>query len=275
MTNEFRLGDLTVRRMGFGAMRTPMADRETALAVLRTAVESGVDHIDTADFYRWNGQAANELIGAALRPYRKGLVIATKVGPIPGRPNGFPREGTIDDLVPSVERNLRELGRDHLDLVYLRVGGIDGPPDESVADRFAVLAGLRERGLVRHLGLSNVHAGHLAEARAIAPVVAVQNEFHVADRSDDAVLAACAAAGIAYVPYFPLGGGRTSIGSAAVSAVAARHGATAAQVALAWLLARSPVVLAIPGTSSPAHLAENLAAADLVLTGADLARLAG
>lgn len=282
MTNDFRLGgDLTIDRLGFGAMRLPRGsldgparDPGTGRAVLRRAVELGVDHIDTADFYRSvdGSVRANTLIREALHPYPAGLVIATKVGPLPG-PDGFPVQGTVADLRPSVEANLAELGVDRLDLVYLRIGLRGVPHGESLAERFEALAALREEGLIRHLGISNVDAGHLAEARAIAPVAAVQNNFHVANREDAAVLDACTAAGIAFVPFFPLGGGFTDIADDRLVKVAERHGATTAQVALAWLLALSPVTVAIPGTGTLAHLEENMAARSLTLTADDLADL--
>ncbi|BCJ36127.1 oxidoreductase [Actinocatenispora thailandica] len=280
MTNDFLLGgDTPVRRVGLGAMRLvarghqgPAVPTEDALATLRSAVELGIDHLDTADFYRYRTATANQLIRTALRPYPAGLVLATKVGPV-ATPAGPPRQGTAADLVPSVTANLRSLGVDRLDLVYLRIGGIDGPPDESIEERFTILARLREEGLIRHLGLSNVSAGHLAEARRIAPVAAVQNRYGWGDTGDDALLAECAAAGIGYVPFFPLGGGRRPLADPALRKVARRHGVAVATVALAWLLDRSATVLAIPGTASPAHLAENVAAAGLALSDADRAEL--
>ncbi|WP_242906804.1 oxidoreductase [Actinomadura terrae] len=275
-------GDLRISRLGFGAMRLPAStldapanDRGTALAVLRRAVELGANHIDTAAFYYRHGLAANELIREALGPYPSDLVIATKVGPYRGpdapTPTGqLPASG----LRAEVERNLRELGLDRLDLVYLRPGGMEAPADEPIGERFAVLAALREEGLVRHLGLSHVSTAQLAEARAIAPVAAVQNRFDVTRPDDAEMLAVCEREGIAYAPYFPLGGFGVP-DDARVRAVAARHGATAAQVLLAGLLALSPVLLAIPGTGSLAHLEENMAAAGLRLTGDDLAELRG
>ncbi len=281
MSHSFRLGgDLTIDRFGFGAMRLsqarpggPARDPESGRAVLRRAVELGVDHIDTADFYRSQNGAvrANTLIREALAPYPDTLVIATKVGPVFG-PDG-PGQGTAADLRPQVEANLESLGLDRLDLVYLRVGTMAPPHGESLAERFEVLAGLREEGLIRHLGISNVDAGHLAEARTIAPVAAVQNNFHLAHRDERAVLDACAGAGIAFVPFFPLGGGRADIDDPGLAKVAERHGATVHQIALAWLLALSPVTLAIPGTGSVAHLEENLTARSITLTEEDLADL--
>ncbi|MEV7008832.1 oxidoreductase [Streptosporangium sp. NPDC051022] len=270
-------GETRVSRIGFGAMRLPArgwdgppGDRDTALAVLRGAVDLGVDHIDTASFYFYGDLAANELIRTALHPYPDHLVIATKVGPRRG-PQGWLPEAGPDDLRPAVEQNLRELGRDSLDLVYLRLGGI-GMTDEPIGERFAALAALRERGLVRHLGLSNVSGAQLAEARAIAPVAAVQNHFHLLRQRDTDLLAECEREGIAYVPFFPLGGAQPP-DDVRIGRIAERHGATVAQVVLAWLLARSPVTLAIPGTSSVAHLAENVAAAGLRLSAEETAEL--
>ncbi|MFE2105918.1 aldo/keto reductase [Kitasatospora sp. NPDC059463] len=273
-------GELTINRLGFGAMRLamgtfagPARDPGTGIAVLRRAVELGVNHIDTAGFYGRDAVWANELIRTALAPYRDDLVIATKVGPLPGA-NGVPSgQATADQLRGLVEADLRSLGLERLDLVYLRVGGVTGPGAESIAERFAVLAGLRAQGLIRHLGVSNVDAAQFAEARAIAPVAAVQNR-HTGDRG---LLSECEEAGIAYVPYFPLGGG---VGSGPLDAerlgeVAARLGVTRAQLRIALLLAESSAVLAIPGTGSLDHLEENLAANDLDLRGEDLAGLRG
>jgi len=280
-TDEFRLGgDLTINRMGFGAMRLPRSDwdgpardPEAGRAVLRRAVEVGVNHIDTADFYRSGDGAvrANSLIREALHPYPSGLVIATKVGPIFG-PKG-PRPAPAGDLRALVEANLKSLGLDRLDLVYLRIGVMTPPHGESLAERFEALAELRQKGLIRHLGLSNVDADHLAEARAIAPVAAVQNQFHVAMRDDAAVLDACAASGIAFIPFGPMGSGHIDRSDARLAKVAARHGATVSQIALAWLLAHSPVTLAIPGTGTLAHLEENIAAGSIKLSPDDLAAL--
>jgi aryl-alcohol dehydrogenase-like predicted oxidoreductase len=271
-------GDLTINRLGFGAMRLamgtfdgPVRAPETGIAVLRRAVEMGVNHIDTAAFYGRGAVRANELIRTALAPYRDGLVIATKVGPLPG-PKGVPSEqATPDQLRGLVEADLRSLGLDRLDLVYLRVGGMSGPGGESIAERFAVLAELRAQGLIRHLGVSNVDAAQFAEARAIAPVEAVQNRH----TSDMGLLAECEEAGIAYVPYFPLGGGGDPLDAERLDKIAARLGATTAQVAIASLLATSPSVLAIPGTGSLDHLEENLATNDLSLSEQDLRDVRG
>ncbi|MFB7613196.1 aldo/keto reductase [Kitasatospora sp. NPDC056181] len=269
-------GDLPVSRMGFGAMKLPMrdwqgpaCDPEQSRAVLRRAVELGIDHIDTAWFYFFRDVFANTLIREALYPYPENLVIATKVGP--GRePDGtWMNPAGPAELREAVHRNLRELGVDRLDLVYLR----RMPTQSSISAPFEALAAMREEGLIRHLGVSNVNAAQLAEAEAIAPVVAVQNKFSVLDTEHgDGMLADCEARGIGFVPFFPLGG--TGVPDhPALRRVAERHGATRAQVMLAWLLAVSPAVLAIPGTSSPAHLDENVAAASLRLGPEDLAEL--
>jgi pyridoxine 4-dehydrogenase len=275
-------GDMPVARLGFGAMRLPtgtftgpVRDPETGIAVLRRAVELGVNHIDTASFYRRGDVIANDLVRQALAPYPDGLVIATKVGPLLG-PDGFPaQQATAGQLRGLVQDNLRELGVDHLGLVYLRVGGRNAPGGEPVSERFAALAKLRADGLIRHLGVSNVDAAQLAEARAIAPVAAVQNAFHVQATADAALLADCARTGTAFVPFFPLGGGLDPIDTTRLEKTAARHGASVQQVALAALLAASPVMLPIPGTGSVAHLEENVGAARVQLTQEDLADLAG
>ena len=282
MSRDFRLGgELAVNRLGFGAMRLPSKngiggparDPEAGRAVLRRAIELGVDHIDTADFYfsRDGAVRANTLIREALHPYPFYLVIATKVGPMVG-PGSF-SQGTAADMRGLVEANLDSLGVDRLDLVYLRIGGMGAPRGESVAARFEALAALREEGLIRHLGLSNIDTGHLAEARTITTVAAVQNEFHAAQRDDADLLAACEESGIAFVPFSPVGGGR-QFGDDRLAKVAARHGATVSQIGLAWLLASSTVTLTIPGTGSASHLEENMAAAAISLTEQDLADLA-
>lgn len=282
-SGDFLLGgDLRVNRMGFGAMRLPFGpldgpprDPRTGIAVLRRAVELGVNHIDTAAFYERGDVSANRLIREALHPYADGLVIATKVGPLRGA-DGLPTgQSGPDGLRALVEENLQALGLDRLDLVYLRIGGLLAPGDESLADRFAALAALREEGLIRHLGISNVDAAQFAEARSIAPVVALQNHFHVHHDTDAELLRRCEELGVAYVPYFPLGGGDRPLDRTRLEKIAARHGATYAQVALAWLLSVSPVMLPIPGTGSPGHLEENVVAADLTLSEEDLADLAG
>ena len=274
-------GDLPVARLGFGTMRLPtgtlaglVRDPQDGIAVLRRAVELGVNHIDTTSFYRRGHVAANELIRRALAPYPDGLVIATKVGPMLG-PDGTPAlQATPGQLCALVEDNLRELGAGHLDLVYLRVGGRNAPGGEPVAERFAALAKLRADGLIRHLRVSNVDAAQLAEARAIAPVAAVQNAYHVHATADAALLAECTRSGTAFVPFFPIGG-LDPLDTTRLEKTAARHGATVQQIALAALLAAFPVMLPIPGTGSPAHLEENVAAASLRLTPEDIASLAG
>ncbi len=271
-------GDLRVHRLGFGAMRLALGwarDPGAGIAVLHRAMELGVNHIDTAGFYGFGDMQAHELIRQALAPYPDHLMIATKVGPlIEGGvvPTG---QATPEQLRGLVLQDLSRLGLDRMDLVYLRVGGMEQPGGESIGERFAVLAELRREGLIRHLGVSNVDAVQLAEARSIAPVAAVQNQFHVHYRGDSEVLAQCEKEGIAYVPFFPLGGGKERIDPALLADVAARHQATTAQVALAWLLAASPVTLAIPGTSSLDHMSENIAAAGLRLSADEVAELAG
>ncbi|MFJ2769097.1 aldo/keto reductase [Streptomyces sp. NPDC087300] len=268
-------GELPVHRLGFGAMRLPAPrwegpahDPARGIEVLRRAVELGVNHIDTAAFYFFEDIAANDLIRKALHPYPDDLVIATKVGP--GRlPDGsWTDPADPAELRAAVHRNLRELGRDHLDLVYLRFLTTDGPG----GDRFATLAALRDEGLIRHLGVSSATPEQFAEAREIAPVAALQNRFSPLTREHAELVDVCAAQDIAYVPYFPFGGaGAPDL--EALRRVAERHGATPAQVTLAWLLAISPAMLAIPGTSSPDHLAENVEAAALRLDADDLAEL--
>lgn len=279
---DFMLGgDLRINRMGFGALRLPagtfrgpVRDPRTGIAVLRRAVELGVNHIDTAGFYARGEVHANDLIRTALSPYTDDLVIATKVGPLPDETGMPAHQASADQLRGLVEADLRSLGLDRLDLVYLRIGGRSVPAGESIGDRFAVLAELREVGLIRHLGISNVDAGHLDEARAIAPVAAVQNNLHVQQRDDMELLERCAELGIAYVPFPPLGGGVRPLDPVRLEKVAGRHGATTMQVALAWVLAVSPVTLAIPGTGTLAHLEENIAAAGVRLTADDLGELA-
>jgi aryl-alcohol dehydrogenase-like predicted oxidoreductase len=279
------LGDLTVNRMGFGAMRLPQSgaalradstssDRDRAIGVLRQAVELGVNHIDTAAFYFSPLRSANELINRALAPYPDDLVIVTKVGP--GRdPSGqWVPPVTPGRLRGQVEENLRQLGRDHLDVVNFRVTGQD-----SIAEHFGALAELREAGLVRHLGISNVDARHLAEAQAIAPVVCVQNSYGLGHHPDqDEFVAACGEQGVAFVPFFAIAGARGPRGangadSDAVLAVASAHEVTPAQVRLAWTLQRGPHVLAIPGTGNPDHLVANVAAGALRLSDDELAAL--
>lgn len=279
-TNELLGEGQRTDRLGFGAMRLaagtwdgPARDPQTGVAVLRRAVELGVNHIDTAGFYGRGDAHAHELIREALSPYPDDLLIATKVGPVRDA-SGMPTyDAGPDELRGLVEEDLRRLDVDRLDLVYLRVGGMSEPDGAPIADRFAALAALRDEGLIRHLGVSNVDEEQLAQARAVAPVTAVQNHFHVHHRDDRALLAHCEQHGIAYVPFFPLGGGNAPLEANRLVPVADRHGATVAQIALAWLLATSRVMLLIPGTGSVSHLEENMAAADVRLTDDDLAEL--
>ena len=261
-------GDLVISRMGFGAMQLagpgvfgPPRDRGQALAVLREAVDLGVTHIDTSDFY--GPFVVNELIREALHPYPADLRIVTKVGARRGQDGSWHPSLEPADLKAQVRENLTRLGVDALDAVNLRLSA-HGTGEESVAEPFGALAELQKEGLIRHLGLSEATDAQLTEAQAIAPVVTVQNLYNLADRHDDAMVDRCAAEGIAYAAYFPLGG-FTPLQSATLSDVARRLGASAQQVALAWLLQRSPAMVLIPGTSSLAHLRENVAAADLAL----------
>ncbi|MFJ5780163.1 oxidoreductase [Streptomyces sp. NPDC093094] len=258
-------GDLTVTRTGYGAMQLtgpmafgPPADRAAAVAVVREAVELGITHIDTSDYY--GPYVVNEILREALHPYPQDLHIVTKVGFARDEKGGWPQAAEPDQLRQAVKDNLTRLGLDTLDVVNLRVGG----PGESVTTPFGVLAELREQGLIRHLGLSTVTAEQVAEARSIAPVVCVQNLYNIANRGDDALIDSLAAQGIAYVPYFPLGG-FSPVQSGVLDGVAARLGSTPRAVALAWLLRRSPNILLIPGTSSVAHLRQNVAGAAVEL----------
>jgi len=285
---SWTLGDQCVNRIGFGTKRLAgngpfdiedAGDRERAVGLLRRAVELGINHIDTAAFYPTYAtpergatsfealDCANQLVRAALAPYPDGLVIATKVGPTPA---GLARPKQLRGLV---EENLRQLGRDHLDLVYLRQAGLD-----SIAEHLGALAELRDEGLIRHLGLSNVRLEHLEQARSVAPVVAVQNRYGVDfGRVNDEMVQTCGERGIAFVPFFALAGEAREAGgvtgSDAVAAIARAHDVTPAQVRIAWTLSRGPHVLAIPGTSDPNHLVENVAAATLRLTEEELAAL--
>ena len=268
--------DLVISRMGFGAMQLagpgvfgPPKDRDQALAVLREAVESGITHIDTSDFY--GPVVVNELIREALHPYPADLRIVTKVGARRGPDGSWRPSLEPADLVAQVRENLAHLGVDALDVVNLRLSA-HGTGEEPVARQFGALAELQKDGLIHHLGLSEASDAQLTEAQAIAPVVTVQNLYNVANRADDAMVDRCAAEGIAYAAYFPLGG-FTPLQSAALDGVAARLGASPHQVALAWLLQRSPTMVLIPGTSSVAHLRENVAAADLLLPSDALAEL--
>jgi aryl-alcohol dehydrogenase-like predicted oxidoreductase len=241
----------------------PARDRDAALAVLRAAVESGIDHIDTSDFY--GPHVTNRLIREALHPYRDNLVIVTKIGARRDDKGGWLPAFSRQELTAAVHDNLRHLGLEALDVVNLRaMFSAHGPAEGSIAEPLAVLADLQRQGLVRQIGLSNVTPSQIAEGRGICEIVCVQNHYNLVNRADDALVDELAAAGIAYVPFFPLGG-FTPLQSSTLSAVAARLDATPMQVALAWLLARSPNILLIPGTSSVDHLHENLAAAELVL----------
>jgi pyridoxine 4-dehydrogenase len=267
-----KIGELTVNRVGYGTMKltgwpmgSPRPDRDTALAILRRAVELGVNHLDTCHYYSRDGVAANELIRAALYPYPEDLVIVTKVGALIegddiAKPASEHRGLTPDGLRRGVEANLSGLGVDRIDVVNLRMGdrGHDG---SAFGPALETLVSLRDEGLIRHLGISNVSREQFDQAREITEIVCVQNRYNISDRGDDALVDACAEAGIAYVPFFPVGGGFQPL-----DASIARDGASAQQVALAWLLARSPNIAIIPGTGSLAHLEENVAAGKLSLT---------
>ena len=273
----FPLGDRTVGRMGYGAMQLagpgvfgPPRDRAAALTVLRAAVAGGVNHIDTSDFY--GPHVTNQLIREALFPYPDDLVIVTKLGAVRGADASWIPALAPADLTGGVHGNLRNLGLDALEVVNLRVGGVHGPGEASIEEPFTALAELQRQGLIRHLGLSNVTPAQLEQGRAIAPVVCVQNHYNLAHRDDDALIDDLAAAGVAYVPFFPLGG-FTPLQSSALSTVAARLRATPMQVALAWLLHRAPNILLIPGTASPGHLRENLEAGALTLSDETVAEL--
>jgi len=274
----FRLADHTVNRMGYGAMQLagpgvfgPPRDRSTAVAVLREAIASGVNHIDTSDFY--GPHVTNQIIREALHPYPAGLLIVTKLGAVRGKDASWIPALTLEDLTRGIHDNLRNLGLDVLDVVNLRVpGAIHGPAEGSIEKPFTALAELQQKGLVRHLGLSNVTSAQIAEARKIAKLVCVQNHYNLVQRADGPLVDELADQGIAYVPFFPLGG-FTPIQSSALSALAAKVRVTPMQLALAWLLHRAPNMLLIPGTSSPDHLRENLAAAELTLADNVLAEL--
>jgi len=278
---SFQLGSRTVTRMGYGAMQLagpgvfgPPKDRKAAVAVLREAIAAGVNHVDTSDFY--GPHVTNQIIREALHPYPDGLVIVTKVGAFRGDDASWVPAQTPADLTRAVHDNLRNLEIDVIDVVNLRIvgHGSQSPTEGSIAERFEALAELQRQGLIRHLGLSNVTAAQVAEAQRIAPVVCVQNQYNLVQRGDDALVDTLGKQQIAFVPFFPLGG-FTSIQSKALSDIAARVGASDLQVALAWLLARAPNILLIPGTSSVAHLKENLAAAELVLSADVVSELSG
>jgi aryl-alcohol dehydrogenase-like predicted oxidoreductase len=267
----YTLGDHTVKRLGYGAMQLagpgvfgPPKDRTEAIAVLREAVAQGVNHIDTSDFY--GPHVTNQLIREALHPYPDDLVIVTKIGARRGDDASWNPAFAPEELTRAVHDNLRNLGVDSLDVVNLRIMfDVHGPAEGSIAAPLATLAELQRQGLVRRIGLSNVTARQVAEGRSIADIVCVQNAYNLAHRADDVLIDELAAAGTAYVPFFPLGG-FNPLQSGTLNAVAGSLGATPMQVALAWLLARSPNILLIPGTSSRTHLRENLASADLTLS---------
>ncbi|MBB5916113.1 aryl-alcohol dehydrogenase-like predicted oxidoreductase [Nocardia transvalensis] len=271
------LGDLTVTRFGYGAMQLagpgvlgPPADRDGALDVLREAADLGITHIDTAGAY--GPRVTNQLIREALHPYPDALHIVTKVGATRDLQGGWPPARRPDDLRRAVHENLEDLGLDALDVVDLRLGYAHGPQPGSLAEPFETLAELQQEGLVRHLGVSNATADQVTEARTIAPIVCVQNMYNLAHRHDDDLIDDLAADGIAYVPFFPLGG-FTPLQSATLSAVATRLGTTPMSIALSWLLHRSPNILLIPGTSSTAHLRENISGARIPLPGKELDEL--
>jgi pyridoxine 4-dehydrogenase len=269
--------NLTVSRMGYGAMQLagphvfgPPADRDAAIAVLREAAELGITHIDTSDYY--GPHVTNRIIREALHPYPDSLHIVTKVGALRDAEGGWPQALAPDQLRQAVHDNLDNLGLDALDVVNLRVGDFSSPTPGSLAEPLTVLAELQQEGLIRHLGLSTVSAGQIAEAQSIAPIVCVQNFYNLAHRVDDSLVDSLAAEGIAYVPYFPLGG-FSPLQSDALESVATRLGASPMAVALAWLLKRSPNILLIPGTSSVAHLRDNVSGAGLTLSDGDLKEL--
>jgi len=271
-SGTFPLGSRSVKRLGYGAMQLagpgvfgPPKDHDAALAVLREAIELGVDHIDTSDFY--GPHITNQLIREALAPYGDNLTIVTKLGALRGTDGSWNPAFSPEELTRAVHDNLRNLGLEALDVANLRVMfDIHGPAEGSIEPFLTVLAELQQQGLIRHIGLSNVTATQIAEGRGIAEIVCVQNQYNLAHRGDDDLIDALASDGIAYVPFFPLGG-FSPLQSSTLSAVAARLGFTPMQVALAWLLHRSPNILLIPGTSSVAHLRENLAAAEITLSG--------
>jgi len=282
-TFTFLNTSLTVNRMGYGAMQLagrepgkmvwgPPRDIPGAIAVLREAVASGVNHIDTSDFY--GPHVTNQIIKQALHPYPDDLVIVTKVGARRGSDGSWPHARSRQEIIDAVHDNLRNLGLDALDVVNLRIGGMSAPEDEPFEEPLTALAELKQQGLIRHIGLSTVSAAQVAEAEKITEIVCVQNFYNLAQRGDDAFVDALAAEGIAYVPYFPLGG-FSPLQSGELDEIAASLGATPMQVALAWLLHRSPNILLIPGTSTVGHLRENLAAAKLKLSEDVLASLDG
>lgn len=271
------LGDRTVSRFGYGAMQLagpwvvgPPKDHDAAVTVLRQAVTSGITHIDTAETY--GPRVVNELIREALHPYAPELFIATKAGGRRDAKGGWPAARKPDELETQIDDNLETLGVETLDLVHLRLGDANGPIPEDISEAFETLVGLQQQGLIRHLGVSNATAEQVAQAQSIAPIVSVQNMYNLANREDDTLVDRLAGEGVAYIPFFPLGG-FSPLQSDALSAVAARLGASSMSVALAWLLRRSPNILLIPGTSSVAHLHENIAGTALTLSDDDLTEL--
>jgi len=278
--NTYQLGGRTVKRLGYGAMQLagpgvfgPPRDPEAARAVLRAAVAAGVNHIDTSDFY--GPHVTNQLIREALHPYPEDLTIVTKIGARRGADGAWLPAFGRDELIGAVHDNLRNLGLETLEVVNLRaMFDVHVPAEGSLEEPLAVLAELREQGLVRHIGLSNVTSKQVSDARRIVPIACVQNQYNLVHRDDDALIDTLAADGIAYVPFFPLGG-FSPLDSATLSGVAEKLGATPMQVAIAWLLQRAPNILVIPGTSSVAHLHENMAAANLELPADALAALNG
>ena len=277
-SGTYKLGHRSVQRLGYGAMQLagagvfgPPKDRDAALAVLREAIASGVNHIDTSDFY--GPHITNQIIREALHPYADDLAIVTKISARRGADGSWIVAMSRDELIQAVHDNLRNLGLDVLDVVNLRsMFDVHGPAEGSLEEPLTVLAELQQQGLVRHIGLSNVTSTQVAQGRTICDIVCVQNYYNLAHRDDDALIDALAQQGIAYVPFFPLGG-FTPLQSSGLSDVAQQLGATPMQVALAWLLQRSPNILLIPGTSSVAHLRENLAAGEITLSSEDLAQL--
>lgn len=279
-SGAFQLGDRWVKRLGYGAMQLagkgvfgPPKDRAEAVAVLREAVESGVNHIDTSDFY--GPHITNQIIREALHPYKDDLVIVTKVGASRGADASWKPAFSRQALTQAIHDNLRNLGLDVIEVVNLRaMFDVYGPAEGSLEEPLTVLADLQRQGLIKHIGLSNVTAKQIADGRRITEIVCVQNQYNLAHRGDDALIAQLEATGTAYVPFFPLGG-FSPLQSSTLTDVAARLGATPMQVALAWLLQRAPNILLIPGTSSRAHLRENLAVADLTLPAETIAELDG
>jgi pyridoxine 4-dehydrogenase len=272
--STWTLGDRTVSRFGYGAMQLagpgvvgPPEDRDTAIAVLRRAVESGITHIDTAETY--GPRVVNEIIREALHPYAPELFIATKAGGRRDAQGGWPAARKPDELKAQIDDNLETLGVDVLDLVHLRLGDADGPVPEQIDVAFETLVALQQQGLIRHLGVSNATAEQVTQAQSIAPIVSVQNIYNLANRWDDTLVDRLAGEGVAYIPFFPLGG-FTPLQSDALASVAFRLETSPMSVALAWLLQRSPNILLIPGTSSVAHLQENIAGAALTLSEDDL-----